>query len=145
MFLERDRIAKVTPEDVVRVARSYLLESNRTVGEFLPVARPERAEIPSTPDLTATLKDYKGAGAMAAGEAFDPTPANIESRLIRAKLPNGMKLVMLPRKTRGGTVSALVELHFGDEKSLGDKSAAAQLAGGLLMRGTRNHSRQQIQ
>ena len=41
-----------------------------------------------------------------AGEAFDPSPANIESRLQRATLPNGMKLVMLPKKTRGGAVIA---------------------------------------
>src|SRR5947209_17564357 len=56
-----------------------------------------------------------------------------------------MKLVLLPRQTRGGTVSAMLELHFGDEKSLAGKSAVAQVAGGLLMRGTRNKSRQQIQ
>jgi zinc protease len=39
----------------------------------------------------------------------------------------------------------MLELHFGDEKSLAGKSAVAQVAGGLLMRGTRNKSRQQIQ
>ena len=145
MFLTRDRIRSVTPEDVVRVARAYLIESNRTVGEFLPAVKPERAEVPATPDVTMALKDYKGGGAITGGEAFDPTPANIEARLVRARLANGMKVAMLPRKTRGATVSALVELHFGDEKSLTGKSAAAQLAGGLLMRGTRNRTRQQIQ
>src|SRR6202163_4240204 len=56
-----------------------------------------------------------------------------------------MKLVMLPRQTRGAAVSAVLQLHFGDEKSLAGNSAVAQLAGGLLMRGTRNKSRQQIQ
>jgi zinc protease len=38
-----------------------------------------------------------------------------------------------------------VTLRFGDEKSLFGKSAAAQFAGGLLMRGTKNKTRQQIQ
>ena len=39
MFLNRDRIAKVTADDVVRVAKAYLKESNRTVGEFIPDCR----------------------------------------------------------------------------------------------------------
>ena len=145
LFLNRDRIRDVTPEDVVRVAKTYFLESNRTVGEFIPTGQPERAEIPTTPDLTALFKNYKGGQAISQGESFDPTPANIEARLQRAQLPSGMKLVMLPRRTRGGTVSAVLELNFGDEKSLAGQSAVAQVTGGLLMRGTRNKSRQQIQ
>jgi zinc protease len=46
---------------------------------------------------------------------------------------------------RGGTVVAQMTVRFGDEKSLFGKSAAAQLAGSLLMRGTTNKTRQQIQ
>jgi zinc protease len=145
MFLTRDRIAKVTSEDVVRVAKAYLKESNRTVGEFIPTAQPDRAAIPATPDLEALFKDYKSELTISQGESFDPTPANIESRIIRAKLPNGMKLAVVPRQTRGATVEAVVELHFGDAQSLAGKTAVAQIAGGLLMRGTRNKSRQQIQ
>jgi zinc protease len=79
------------------------------------------------------------------GEAFDPAPSNIESRLTRGRLANGMKVVLLPKRTRGGTVVAQVTLRFGDEKSLFGKSAAAQLAGSLLMRGTKNKVRLQIQ
>jgi zinc protease len=145
LFLNRDRIRDVTPEDVVRVAKTYFMESNRTVGEFVPTPQPERAEIPIAPDLKALFKDYKGGEAISQGESFDPTPANIEAHLERLKLPSGMKLVLLPRRTRGGTVSAILELHFGDEKSLAGKSGIAQMAGGLLMRGTRRKSRQQIQ
>ena len=145
MFLTRDRIKDVTPDDVVRVAKAYLMESNRTVGEFIPTAKPERAEIPATGDVAELFKNFKGGEAISQGEAFDPTPANIESRMMRSKLSGGMKVALLPRKTRGATVSAVVELHFGDEKSLTGKSAAAQMAGGLLMRATRNKTRQQIQ
>ena len=49
---------------------------------------------------------------------FDPSPANIESRLTRAKLSNGVKVVLLPKKTRGGTVTLSFAARFGDEKSL---------------------------
>jgi len=40
---------------------------------------------------------------------------------------------------------ANLQLHFGDEKSVAGKGAAPRLAGGLLMRGTRQHTRQQLQ
>ena len=60
LFLERDRIAKVTPDDVLRVAQTYLKESNRTLGEFIPTKTPDRAVIPPTPDITASFKDFKG-------------------------------------------------------------------------------------
>src|SRR6476659_6881743 len=46
---------------------------------------------------------------------------------------------------RGGTVVAQVVMRFGDEKSLHGKGTIGQVAGGLLMRGTKSKSRQQIQ
>jgi zinc protease len=145
LFLSRDEVSKVTPDDVARVAKAYLKSSNRTVGEFIPTATPDRAEIPATPDPAVVFKDYKGGAGVQQGEVFDPTPQNIEARVIRAKLPNGIKLVMFPKKTRGGTVVARVNIHFGDEKSLFGKSTQAEIAGSLLMRGTKNKNRQQIQ
>ncbi len=145
LFVTRDRIKAVTPEDVLRVAKTYLKESNRTLAEFIPTAQPDRAEIPPTPDVAAMLKDFKGGEAIAAGETFDPSPANIETRVTRSKLPGGLKVVLLPKKTRGGTVIATVTLRFGDEQSVFGKAATAQFAGGLLMRGTKNKTRQQIQ
>jgi zinc protease len=145
LFLERDRLAAVTPEDVQRVAKTYLKESNRTLGEFIPTKTPDRAEIPPTPDATATFKDFKGGAAVSEGEVFDPSPSNIESRLTRAKLSNGVKVVLLPKKNRGGTVIASFQARFGDEKTLFGKAAIAQLTGATLMRGTKNKSRQQIQ
>jgi zinc protease len=144
-FVMRDRIKDITPEDVTRVAKAYLKPSNRTLAEFIPTAAPDRAEIPPAPDVAAMLKDFKGAAAIAPGESFDPSPANIEARVTRSQLPGGMKLVLLPKKTRGGTVVALVNLRFGDEKSVFGKAPAAQFAGGLLLRGTKDKTRQQIQ
>jgi zinc protease len=145
MFLQRDRIKAVTEADVLRVAKAYLKESNRTLATFVPTKSPDRAEIPATPDVAATLKDFKGSAVVSEGEAFDPSPANIESRVTRSTLPGGMKMSLLPKKTRGGTVVATVTIRYGDEKSLFGKSAAAGITGGLLMRGTQHHSRQQIQ
>src|SRR5205085_5143243 len=65
----RDRLRSVTPEDVARVAATYFKPSNRTLGLFVPTPKPDRAEIPATPDLQAALHDYKGDALVAAGEA----------------------------------------------------------------------------
>jgi zinc protease len=145
LFLERDRLKNVKPEDVQRVAAAYLKPSNRTIGEFIPDAKPDRAEIPEKTDLAAALKDYKGEAAMAAGEAFDPSPKNIEARTERYSLPSGMKVSLLTKKTRGANVNAVISLHFGDLDGLKNKKMVAQLAGQSLIRGTAKKNRQQIQ
>ena len=144
-FLHRDRLRKATPEEVHRVAGAYLKSSNRTLGQFIPTQEPERAEIPQRPDVAAMLKGYRGDAAVAAGEAFDPSPGNIESRVQRMNIGSSLNLALLPKKTRGSTVVANIRLHFGDEKSLMHKSTIGGLTGSMLMRGSANRTRQEIQ
>jgi zinc protease len=143
-FLYRDGLREAKREDVQRVALHYLKTSNRTLGMFLPTPQPQRAEIPPAPDLAALVKDYKGRAEVVAGEAFDPTAANIDARTTLRQLPGGMKLALLPKKTRGGTVVAQLALHWGDEQSKMGRSSACRLASAMLMRGTRRHTREQL-
>ena len=143
-FLYRDRLQKVTLADVQRVAEHYLKPANRVVGVFLPSESVERAEIPAAPDLQAALAGYRGGDSVRLGEAFDATPANIESRVVRKALSNGMHAALLPKKTRGGRVVATLTLHWGDEKSLHNREVACSLAGSMLMRGSRSRTRAQI-
>jgi len=144
LFLTRDRIKAVTAEDVTRVAKQYVKPDNRTVGIFIPTEKPDRSEIPAIPDVDAMVKDYKGTETIAQGEAFDPSPANIESRTTRTDLSNGMKVAMLSKKTRGESVEMRITLRFGDEKSLQNKSKAGQYAASMLNKGTSKHTREQI-
>jgi zinc protease len=46
---------------------------------------------------------------------------------------------------RGGMVSATIQLRFGDAQTLTGLRATADMAGALLMRGTKSKSRQQLQ
>jgi zinc protease len=144
MFLQHDRLKDISPQDVVRVAKAYLKESNMTVGYYIPDAAPDRTVVPPTPDLNNLLKDYKSTVTISHAEVFDPTPANIESRVLRSKLANGMKVVILPKKTENDQVTATIELRFGDASTLAGKREAAQIAGSLLNAGTKSHTKEQI-
>lgn len=145
LFLDRDRVRAVTAADAQRVAAQYLKASNRTVGLFMPDPAPDRAAIPEPPNLAALLEGYTGGEARAAGEAFDATPGNVEARIVRLRLPGGVKLVMLPKETRGDAVRAAIRLNIGDEESLEGSGRIGQLIPRMLMRGTKSKSRQQIE
>ncbi|MBW7932646.1 MAG: insulinase family protein [Gemmatimonadaceae bacterium] len=146
MFIHRDRIKAVTPEDVQRVAKAYFKQDNRTVGTFIPTAKPDRAEIHWVTDaeIAAATKDYKGTQTLAEGEVFDPSTTNVEKRTTRSTLANGFKLALLPKQTRGNTVNAQLNLRYGDEKSLTGRTTASQLLGEMLDKGTKTKTRQQI-
>ncbi|OYU43250.1 MAG: peptidase M16, partial [Burkholderiales bacterium PBB4] len=143
-FLRRDRIEKATVADLQKFAENYLIESNRTFGQFLPTEKPVRAVLPAAPDLTTLLADYKGKAAVAQGEVFDPSPANIDKRTVRSELPNGMKVALLTKSNRGNTVNGQITLRMGDEKSLFGKRETAQVVAQMMLRGTAKLSRQQI-
>jgi zinc protease len=144
LFLHRDRIAAVTADDVTRVAAKYFKASNRTLAEYVPTEKPDRAEVPDLVDLTPVLKDYKGKAAVAEGEAFDASPKNIDARTKRLTLANGAKVALLSKKTRGEIVTLSLLLKFGTEQTLTGQRAAGDFAAKMLLRGTKTKSRQQI-
>src|SRR5262249_18637319 len=78
-------------------------------------------------------------------EAFEPTPANIEARVKRSELPCGVKVAVLPKKSRGGLVTMHLNLRYGNEESLVGKATAAGMLPSLMARGTQKHSRQELQ
>jgi zinc protease len=144
-LLHRDRIRKVGVEDIRRVAVAYLKPSNRTSGLYIPTEKADRAPIPGTSDaeIAAMVRDYKGDIAAAPGEAFDPSPANIEARTARSRIGD-LQLALLPKKTRGSSVVLRLSLQMGDQQSLMDRAFAGNVAAAMLMRGTLKRTRQQI-
>jgi zinc protease len=144
MFLHRDRVEKVTPADVQRVAAAYLKPTNRTVGRFIPTQMPDRAEIPTTPSVPGLVGNYKGRATVAAGEAFDPSPRNIEARSQRIRLANGAHMTLLPKETRGDLVLVQITTRHGTEQTLAGKTAVAAVTRDMLSRGTTALTREQV-
>jgi len=145
MFVHRDRVEKVTAAEVNAFAKEFLKASNRTVGMFVPTTAPERAPLAENVDVAPFVRDYKGRAPVQEGEAFAATIENIEKRTERLTLPNGMKVALLPKKTRGAAVRVVLRIHTADEKALTGKAQdAAALVPSLLLRGTKTKSYQQL-
>ncbi len=144
LFLYRDRLRAVTPAAVQQAATRYLLPSNRTLGMFIPTAAPVRAEIPAAPDVAALVRDYKGDTARVAGEAFDPSPENIERRVARSTMAGGLKMALLSKRTRGQSVNVVLRFRYGSLQAVTGRAVVADLAADMLLRGSLRHTRQQI-
>jgi zinc protease len=143
-FLYRDRLEQVTAKDVSRVARTYLQPNNRTVGVYYPTKESQRTEIPASPNLTEMIGEYQGRSDTSVGEAFDVNPLKIEARTKRTSI-EGVKVALLPKKTRGNTVVVRLNLRYGDEKSLFGQSKVAEFLPSMMTKGTKHLSRQQLQ
>ena len=143
-FIYRDNLQNTTLDDVNRVAKAYFKPTNRTVGVFIPDMSPDRAQIPASPDVQKLLKDYKGKKKMNDAEAFDPSPANINSRTILSTIGGGTKYALIKKTTRGNTVYFNLTLRIGNEAVMQNKGTVARLTANMLRRGTKTKSYQQI-
>ena len=72
------------------------------------------------------------------------SPANLEARTLRFTVPEGIKVALLPKKTRGEEVHATLTLRYGNAENLKDFEAAASFLPPLMLRGTRHLTRQQL-
>ena len=88
------------------------------------------------PDVAKLVDGYKGRAKVEAGEAFDPSPANIDKRTEKYNLANGAKVALLNKKTRGETVYGSLVLHLGDEASMFRQKVVFDLSSDMLMRGS---------
>jgi zinc protease len=144
LFLQQERLEAVTAGDVNRVARTYFQKPNRTVGLYIPVEQPQRLAIEPSPPLDSLVKTFKGGSVAAAGEAFDPSPENLDARTKILDLGSGIKAGLLQKRNRGETVSLVLTLHYGNEESLKGQTAAAGMLPQLMLAGTKKHDRQAL-
>jgi zinc protease len=148
IFIDRDRMEQVTADKVRVAAAEYLVNDNRTLGLFLPEKNPDRADSIvrlKQSDVANLVAGYQGREAVVQGEDFDPSHDNIDQRTTTTQLDNGSTVVYLDKKTRGESVVASINLDFGNEADLFDKSVIGSMTIGMLDRGTQNYSREELQ
>lgn len=143
LFAGRDQVDKITSQQVAAAAATYFRRDNRTVGLFIPEDQPQRSEIPAAPSVESALQAYQPRAAIATGEAFDTSPANLDQRTQHLRV-GGLKLALLPKKTRGQTVSVRIKLNWGDAQSLFGKKTVAAMTDGMLERGSQSMTREQL-
>ena len=148
MFIDRDRMEQVTADKVRSAAAEYLVNDNRTLGLFLPEQNPDRADSIvrlQQSDVDQLVAGYQGRESIAQGEDFDPSHDNIDARTITRRLDNGSTVVYLPKKTRGESVVASINLDFGNEADLFEQSVIGNMTVSMLDRGTQKYSREELQ
>ena len=144
LFLDRDRVDAATLEQVNAAAQRWILPSNRTLGRFIPTDAPVRSPLATRSDVAAALATFKPKAAVAAGENFDSTPANLDKRSTVITLPNGLKLALLPKKTKGETVEVNLALHFGALDNLRGQRTAGRGVAPMLSTGTTTKTRAEL-
>lgn len=143
-FIHRDRIEGMDLAKVNKVAKEYLIPTNRTIGRFIPTKQPERIEIAHTENLDELVATYKGREDMGTGEAFDVAYDAIEARLDKGVLSNGIAYGIIDKNNRGKTVRLIFSTRNGDTESLSNKGIIPSFTASMLNKGTQSKTRQQI-
>lgn len=143
-FWYRNELKQVTLTDVLRVARHYIIPSNRTTGVFLPKKDPRRVTIERAKDPASLVSGIIEDKTLLAGESFLAQAKNIEQLIVRTDISSGQKYAFLPKKTRGQIVRAQLRFRFGNEKILFPHQKEFWLVPSLLWRGTKQYNYQEL-
>lgn len=145
-FITRDRIENMTAEKVNAAAQRYLINTNRTVGNFIPTKTPIRVEIEHTDGLDALVSSYKGKEGYGAGEAFDVSYENIQNRLDSGTLnKTPIEYGFIKKNNRGKSVTLSFTIRNGNVNDFMNKGKVASYTARMLNKGTQNNSRQDIE
>ncbi len=143
-FIERylAAIAKVTPEDVQRVAKTYLIPDKQTIGFFEPT-QPDGQPGTSSTGSGRTIENFSP------GKPVDPAelakylpPANSATVSHKQPLPqqfslaNGLQVLLLPDRSVP-TINISGQINAGTEFDGNQKAGLANLTAGNLINGTK--------
>ena len=147
-----DRLRKVTPADIQRVAAKYLTEDNRTVATFEPQPLPPGASPPPPP-----IVNNFGAAAATATPVQKDTLAALDKQFntgkspslgrktppARVVLPNGL-VVIVQENHANKTVALSGLVRAGSMFDPDGKYGVADLTAEMLQRGTKTRSALQL-
>ena len=148
-----DHIRKVTPADIQRVAKQYLIPENRTVAYFDPQPLPPGAAPPPPPvtdnfGAAQPVTDPKQKATLAAldkkyNSAITPTKLPAAPKPTRVVLPNGMTLIVQENHANK-TVAMDGYVRAGSMYDPDGKYGTAEMTAAMLDRGTTTKSALQL-
>ncbi|MEZ4803393.1 MAG: pitrilysin family protein [Gelidibacter sp.] len=145
-FIFRDRIEGMTAAKVNAAIQRYLINTNRTVGNFVPSKTPIRVEIEHTEGIEDLVANYKGKEALNAGEVFDVSYDNIQKTLETGTLDKSkIEYGFIKKDNRGKTVRVNFTMRNGNVDQLMNKGLVPRYTAQMLNKGTKNNSRQDIE
>ncbi|TVZ55755.1 zinc protease [Lutibacter sp. Hel_I_33_5] len=145
-YIHRDRVEAMTLDKVNAAVKKYFIPTNRSVGNFVPTKKPVRVGVPHTEGVAELVKSYKGKKGFGAGEAFDVSYDNIQSRLDAGTLPkSNIDYGFIKKDNRGKTVILSFAFRNGTVNDLMNKGKIASYTARMLNKGTKTKSRQDIE
>lgn len=145
-FISRDRVENMTAEKINTAIQRYLINTNRTVGTFIPNKQPIRVNIEHTEGLENLVANYKGKEGYGEGEAFDVSYENIQSRLNSGTIPKSpIEYGFIKKDNRGKAVTLRFMVRTGNVDDFMNNGMVASYTLRMLNKGTKNNSRQDIQ
>lgn len=130
-----DELDAVTPEDVQRVARTWLTESNRTVGWQLP-----EDTVQAGVDSPANLTGTENFTAQEPHRAWGFSGEEISSHgFVRTELPNGIIVLAQPRPG-SAAVAVTISVEAGQAATRNERAGLAALTARMLNRGTEHRT-----
>lgn len=144
LFVHRDRVRTASLSDIGRVLNAYFNSTNRTLAIFLPADSASRVSIPASPGIALLVDSVRGDITFEVGESLDADPESLADRTLTSTLPSGLTVTLLPKRTRGGSGVARLDLRFGDETSLRGRGLFAELLGQMILRGGGGRTRNEL-
>ena len=137
-----DELAEVTPDDIVRVARTYLNEEKRIVGIFLPTEKDRGGADADVGQSDAACQwDTPNRGMFAYSSA--PQPPIGPDTILRRQLDNG-PVILVRENPASASVTVEGSIQAGSIHDEDDHTGIAGLTAAVLRRGTEAHSAQEI-
>jgi len=137
-------LRRVTPADVQRAAKQYLVERNRTVGTFEPLAA-DAAATGSTPAATgstpaATIAATSVVSTASLGTIARPALDKSTAKATRVVLDNGLTVIVQENHANSTVAMSGALLSAGSIFDPQNKSGLANFTASQLSRGTKTRS-----
>jgi zinc protease len=147
-FIQKLRVQALTLTSIQNSLSTWLLPSNRTSGLYLPTAAPRYAPPAPAADLAPWIQKLKTGTERPQVASFDTRPDALDAATRRSTLtlPNGpVALALLPKPAAGERTHAVLELRFGTAEQLRGLNLIPEVTAAMLLRGTHDMTRQQIE